>query len=269
MPIHDRYARRTPFERGLPDAQFPVRRFPDIEREAEERDVGLTDPGAFGVLESAGEALDEMRGPDEGMETLPAHAAFLFHAFHHHRAGRPLVLVRAAVVRRVVGAEPGVGGSAGGSDGESVGLPACAYVQLPQHLVWARDERGETPRSVDGFFWTLPGDGSVHALAVAALLDEGPGFTALPVPPVPQSDIRTWAGMSMRGEGAEDFVPSMPGAELEGLFELRTTGELLKLGARLDAWLQHHPEALHEPDAPPDPAGPWASELPYRLLTLE
>jgi hypothetical protein len=103
---------------------------------------------------------------------------------------------------------------------------------------------------------------------VAGLLEERPGFTVLQVPPVPRRDAPSWARTAMRSDGSADFAASLPGAELEGLYELRTAGELLKLGARLDAYLEGHAQALREPDATPDAAGPWASDLPYRLLTL-
>ena len=44
MPIHDAYARVTPYELLLPEEGFADERFPLIQEEAEERKADLTDP---------------------------------------------------------------------------------------------------------------------------------------------------------------------------------------------------------------------------------
>ena len=73
----------------------------------------------------------------------------------------------------------------------------------------------------------------------------------------------------MREEG-EDFRSDMPGAELEGLYEIRAAGELLKLLAR--AFRLADPDA--EPEtAPADPdgeaTGPVPTRLPFRRIPLD
>ena len=65
MPIHDTYARITPFELLVPDEDFADRRFPLIRKEAEERKVNLADPERFVLLGEAGAVLREIRGDDE------------------------------------------------------------------------------------------------------------------------------------------------------------------------------------------------------------
>lgn len=272
MPIHDEYARLTPYERALPDADFPERHFGALEAEAAEREVPLADPGIFAMLTAGIAALDELVAPGEGDdETSTRLATLLFHAFHHHRADRPLVLVRTGVVRYLVGTDPGeVEGRERGD-----GLPGSAYVQLPQHLVWTGAGEGDRPHSLDGFFWTLPGDGSLHLLAVSGLLPERPGFTVIRLPGVPLADATAWAAASMRPDGEEDFSSEIPGSELEGLYEVRTAGELLKLGARLDRYLARFPGAAkvaaseaRSSNAEASPT-PRPSTLAARVVTLD
>jgi hypothetical protein len=269
MPVHDRYARLTPFERTLPDPGFPDRHFAAVEAEARERGVALADPGVFAMLGAAITALEELKAPGErDDEALTRLAALLFHAFHHHRAGRPVLLVRTGVVRYLVDTPPADGGRP-----TEAGLPASAYVQLPQHLVWTRADEQERPRSLDGFFWTLPGDGTVHLLAVAGLLEERTGFTVIPLPGVPLEDAPLWSRADMRSGDQTDFATDLPGSEHEGLYEVRTAGELLKLGARLDAYLTRFPDAVRaaEPvtESPENGSAPRPSALVHSIVTLD
>lgn len=267
MPIHDAYARATPFERWLPTPDFALRYFPGIGAEALERGVDLVDPGAFAVLEAAASVLDELRVPGDTLENLPRHAVVLFHAFHHDAAGRPLLLVRESALRAALAGAPAGEGTA--IVGKGGGLVPCGYVQLPQHLVWARLDGEVPPQSVDGFFWTAPGDGSVHLMAVAGLLERSSGFTTLPLSPAPLADRSLWSEMVMRPEGGSDFVCDLPGAELEGLLEVRTAGELLKLAARLDAGAAARAPVAGGREGRPPPAGgasPLPSALPYLVL---
>jgi hypothetical protein len=220
------------------------------------------------MLTAAVRALEELKVPgDADDEALTRLAALLFHAFHHERARCPLLLVRTPVVRYLVET------SGDGVDAPGPGLVASAYVQLPQHLVWTRAEDGSRPRSLDGFFWTVPGDGTVHLLAVAGLNEERAGFTVVPLPGVPLADAPVWADADMRPEAGPDFSTDMPGSELEGLYEVRTAGELLKLGARLDRYLSRFPDTARavEPEggSPEDHASPRPSTLPYLLVSLD
>jgi hypothetical protein len=226
MPLHDQYLRRTPFERFLPDAAFPERHFPAIRDESARRSLALADPGAFAMLESASEALGELRSEGESTDTLARHALMLFHAFHHHAAGAPAYLLETPVVRLLMDTEPwNVQPAADATEVE-----ASVYLQLPQHLVWVRDADGP-PGSVDGLFRTVTDDGRVHVMAVAGVVGDRPGFTVIPVAGAPLEDEPGWITADMRGEG-RDFSTDMPGAELERLYEVRTAGEMLKLVAR-------------------------------------
>jgi hypothetical protein len=149
------------------------------------------------------------------------------------------------------------------------GLPPSSYVQLPQHLLWAGDGADVPPASVDGFFWTVPGDGSVHVVAIAGLREDRPGFTLLPAPAAPLADAPAWRDQPMRPEGGPDFASDLPGSELEGLYEIRTAGELLKLGARLDWYLGRFPAAVVERPPAGPAAEPTPSALSCRVVRLE
>ncbi|MBT8404537.1 MAG: hypothetical protein KJP18_11810 [Gemmatimonadetes bacterium] len=261
MPLHDQYLRRTPYERFLPDETFPERHFPAIRAESERRGIGLADPGAFAMLESASEALGELRTEGESTDTLARHALMLFHAFHHHAAGAPNYLLETPVLRLVADAEPW---SVGADAGE---LEASVYLQLPQHLVWAREGDGP-PSSIDGLFRTVTDDGRVHVMAVAGVVGERPGFTVIPVAGAPLSDEAEWVSAGMRGE-ARDFSTEIPGAELERLYEIRTAGEMLKLVARAARVVVRDRVATSEAAPAETPAGgPPASTLPGLRIGL-
>ena len=307
MPAHDAYLRRTPWERLLPDPSFPERHFPPIEDEVRAHPEAEDDPGAFALLESTRRALAELRDPGGGAQDAgTTHALLLFHAWHLHRAGLHHVLVTVPVSRWAVeGAaagdptDAGPGAPTSGSEdrpdggaGEDAGLPDAVYVQLPQHLFWIREDAEDRPVSLDGFFRTVRAD-TLHVLAVGALHGPGgTGFRVLPLPGVPLADAPAWITTAMREDG-DDFRSEIPGAELEGLYEVRTAGELLKLVARLDRFTTRFPEGrVASPEGsdtspedgpsdassaePPDPAGapggagdgPAPAGAPYTRLVL-
>ena len=243
MPTHDAYLRRTPLERFLPDADFGQRHYVAIAAEAEQKGIALDDPGAFAMLEAATAALDEVRHAEDPPETLARHALVLFHAFHLEAQGAPAFLIEAALVRALVDREPWeLGGVPSAPHADP--LPAACYLQLPQHLVWVRAEGDDAaPASIDGFFRTLTADGRMHLLPVVGLLEGRDGFTVLPLPGLPLSDAPMWVTATMRQDSA-DFSSDLPGAEHEGLYEVRTAGEILKLVARLEDWLRQYPTAL-------------------------
>lgn len=261
MPLHDLYLRRTPYERFLPDDAFPERHFPAIRAEAERRSIGLVDPGAFAMLESASEALGELRSEGEATDTLARHALMLFHAFHHHAAGTPSYLLETPVLRLIADTEPWA------DPGRGDDVEASVYLQLPQHLVWAR-EGDAPPMSVDGLFRTVTDDGRVHVMAVAGVVGERPGFTVVPVAGAPLADESGWVTADMRGS-ERDFSTQMPGAELERLYELRTAGEMLKLVSRAIRVVARGRATAGEATAAEPPAGgPPASALTGRRIEL-
>lgn len=276
MPAHDAYLRQTPYERLLPDPAFAESYFPSIRAEIALHPEAAEDPGAFALLESSRRALAELRDPDQGDEGHgTTHALLLFHAFHLHAAGVPHLLVTVPVSRWAVEGEGGDPGSedvvaatpdAGPEEGEA-GLERSTYVQLPQHLFWIRDDDEGQPASFDGFFWTVRGS-TLHLLGVAGMQGgAGDGFRVLPLPGVPLADAPVWLREKMR-ESGDDFRSEIPGAELEGLYELRTTGELLKLAARIDAFVRRFRPSTPRATAPVAPEGPPPGGAPYTRITL-
>ncbi len=269
MATHDSYLRLTPLERLVPEDDFAARHFGEIRAEAEERMISLLEPGAFAMLDAVGRAVDDLRRPEDGAEQRHQHALLLFHAFHMLDSEPPLhELVTTGVARMLVEAgSEASGGSGFLSEGRS------AYIQLPQHLFWVREDPADGPGSLDGFFCTGDGE-NVVLLGVMGVTGPGQGFSVLALPPVPVADAPIWLSEQMRPDG-EDFRSTMPGSELEGLYELTNAGEILKLVARLDRFRARFPETGRaiQPQDDAETTGasgvPIPSRLPATLLTLD
>jgi hypothetical protein len=271
MPIHDAYARITPFELILPDAGFAEQRFPRVEEEAEKRAVELSDPGSFALLSEVGLLLREIRGEGEEPQLIHQHGALLFHSYHFWKVGHPLFLIDTQVVRYLTESGPKEGLW-------TPSLPSRAgYVQLPQHLIWARGGEGASPESLDGFFWSAPSDETFSLLVVLGLRRDRPGLTVVPLPIIPLPAAAPWASMQVREEGV-DFSSNLPGAELEGLYSLEAGAEVLKLAMRVFWYLDSSSRSLSGGDpaesvpaesAESGPEGPKASALPFRRVTPE
>ncbi len=260
MPVHDAYARRTPFEVLLPAPEFADERFPALEEEARRREIPLVDPGVMLLLESGVELLQELRDPGQDPAEGYPYGALLFHAFHFWRAGRPLFLLDTPAFRRLVAEGPGAGEWSPRPPG------AAGYVQLPQHILWAVGGEGSVPESVDGFFWSVPDPDHFSVLVVMGMRRDRPGVSVVPLPPLPLRTVGEWAVTTVR-PGGGDFTSSLPGAELEGLHAVETAGEILKLAARVFWYLDVRPGAVTE-GAPGegDEGEPPPSGLPYRRV---
>lgn len=263
MPSHDAYARLTPYELAFPDLATARERFAAIEAEVEERgEAAAADPEALTLLAAAGETLREVRAPDEDPARIRQHGHLLWHGFRMWRAGEPVVLLGVHGARYVL--DPGTDDPWDGS------LPAPAgYLQLPQHLVWIRDTEGGTPESLDGFFWASAPGGRLFLLLATGLREGRPGLAVVPLDGLPLDDAPSWASLRLR-DGGDDFASSLPGAELEGLYELRSGGEAVKLAARA---LRHVGRVEGRRREPGDPAeageGPRPSRLPHRIVNLD
>ena len=259
MSIHDRYARLTPYELAFGDLDVARERFRGLEREARERGLDLAEPARLPALGAAAVVLGELGRDEAGPAEVRQRGLLLFHAFWLWRAGETLHLVGTDSARAVVEGRVPV---------ERAGeLPAAAgYVQLPQHLFWTEAPEGDAPESLDGFFWAAPGDGSrLFVLLVSGVRPDRPGFSVVPVPPSHLDEARVWLGASMRPD-APDFESHMPGADLEGLYELRTAGEGLKLAAGVLALSVAEPPERLPPWGGEGPALPTPSRLPYGRL---
>lgn len=238
--------------------------FPPIAAEAEARDTPVHDPDRFVFLSSVGHLLTAIAGPPaedaaqappddavagtpvDGMAGDPAaagepdddrsvageafrqHGRLLFHAFHFWREGRHEVALEEGAVRRIL--DDDVVG-----DERALAPPAPAgYLRLPRNLVWASPAPGLRPEPADGFFWMLDENDAhrpvLHLLLALGVRPDRPGFSVVTASGVVESG-RHWADMDAR-PGAADFATTLPGGELDRLYSLETTAELLKLASR-------------------------------------
>ena len=254
MPIHDAFARTTPYELLLPDEEFARDRFPRIRKEAEERGGGVDTPDSFLLLAETALALREIRGEDDGPDLIRQHGSLLYQAFHFWEAGEPLYLLDTDVARFLVETGPEEGGW-------SPALPGKAgYVQLPLHLVWTPGGDGEASESLDGIFWSAPDGENITLLIVIGMRKDRPGLAVVPLPSLPMSAAVPWASMMVRPEG-EDFASSLPGAALEGLYSIEAGGEALKLAMRIFWYLDVFPLRSVECAAEESPEPPGAEEV--------
>lgn len=270
MSRRDAWARLTPFEVGVPGREFAEEAFAAIREEAEGRGVDLRDPGAFLLLGQVGRVLRAIQGEERGGDALERFGAFLFHAYHFHRAGERLLLVETGTLRSLLD-RPERG--AGPGEGWSGALPSDAgYLQLPHRLVWSHPDPEGPAEDLDGVFWTRSAEDSLSLMLALGIRADRPGLSAVALPTVPISDAPEWLEAPARGEG-EDFATTLPGGELDRLYSVVTAGEVLKLVARVFAYVEARPEALGARDEAPRPeevgeeaGGARPSFLPFRRI---
>jgi len=250
----------TPYEVGVPGREFADRAFAAIEEEARSRGVDPTDPGAFFQLGEVGRALREIQGGERGGEAIERFGAFLFHAYHLHRAGEQIFLVSTEAARTLVE-------DAGRISPWKGALPADAgYVQLPRHLFWSHPE-GEGPAEpLDGFFWTASAAGTISLLVAMGVRDDRPAISVVELPPLPLAQAEEWVSGKSRPEG-EDFANTLPGGELDQLYTIVTLGEVLTLAGRLFGLIDAYPEVLGQEERSAPRTGPQEGEGPEPVTT--
>lgn len=265
MSLHDSYARITPTELMFPDEKRAQQLSEEVAEEAAGRGADPTDLASFLTMGAATAFITELAASEEELAARYGPAAF--HAHHFVERGSALYLLEAPALRYLVEGAPS-------TEGGNLGPPAlAAYVQLPRHLVWVRGE-DEIPASVDGVFWTVGANSGLHVLVATGVRGDGSGFDVLPLPEAPLADVQAWLDVDGRGDGT-DYSSSLPGAELDQLYEIRTAGEVLKLLARLFAYLNTAGDASpvsSEPelrgDSKSDPTAPRPSRFPYIPVRL-
>lgn len=265
MAIHDAYARLTPYELLLPDAEYPDRSFPRIGAEAEERGMDAGNPAAFVMLGAVQGALAELREEDAGSGAVHYHGAVLFFAYHMWRSGGEVVLARRDTVRELLGGGAGSKGVRGGPSWATELGGRAGYVQLPRHLVWLEEARSVPPESVDGFFWVGDDAGVLHLALVAGMRGDRPGYAVVPVPPQPLDALPGWESGPVR-EGGSDFEVRLPGAELDGLLGIRTPAEVYRLAALVLGRAVRERPGARAPRRPDSSARPRPSALPFAAL---
>jgi hypothetical protein len=233
------------------------RLFPPIAAEADARGAPLHDPDRFLFLTSVGHLLQAIAGPadqpaggeepGEGKgEAMRQHGRLLYHAFLFWRAGKPVEELDARQLRPLLD-----GDREAARRDWALSAPAPAgYLRLPRNLVWAAAGPGLRPEPADGFFWALhtasPGqdgpDGGaaggepagasgqlLHLLMVLGVRWDRPGFSIVTASGLTGGEPH-WADLDAR-PGGVDFHTTLPGGELDRLYSVETTAELLKLAS--------------------------------------
>lgn len=258
MSLHDAYARLTPYELAFPDRAAVADLLVRVDEEAAGRGADPFDPHAFVTMGAVATVVRALEGPDSEPGAIHQFGALVYHSVHFMRAECPLFVLSTHAARYLVeGAPPG----------EPRPPSFAGYVQLPQHLFWAAASDGARPESVDGMFWTATPAGVLHVMLATGMRSDRPGLAVVPLPEAPLTDAPTWLDASVRDAGRE-FASTLPGAEFDGLYSFRSTGEVLKLLGRLFAYVDSTPQSLEAGEPPAGAEAPLPSTLPYTRVTL-
>ena len=252
MPLHDAYARVSPYEIAFPDPERLTSLSTAIGEEASARGVDPSDLDGFLGLAVVGDFLAELHGDEVARVSLLEHGTLVFHALRFRSAGAPIFLLSTPATRRIVDAAP---------SGAPHPPAHAGYLQLPQHLFWA-SAAGSAPESIDGVFWTVAAGERLHVLPVTGLRPDRPGFGTLSVPDAPLAHAADWLHATVREDGT-DYASDLPGAQLDHLYAIQTVGEILKLMARFFAYVAERPGLQgHAPEVVVA-AAPRPSVLPF------
>lgn len=267
--------RKTPYELVFQSDEFEARVFPRIQDEASAHAVEPLLPEQFNFLTLAGDAVRDIVPQDAPPEALEQHRALLFHAFNFWRFGKRVYVLEPALARYLVEAAPSL------VEWEFDLPHPSVYVQLPANLFWSSISTDSPPEPVDGFF-VASSSGSdalgrsfrrLDVLAVLGIRRNRAGFSVVPFSTEIGSGIAAvWAETPARDDG-EDFQSVLPGGDLARLYSILTTGEILKLLARVFWYVGIAPEHVTlervgrdsdraAADSPPPP------RLPYHRVSL-
>lgn len=268
-------ARKTPYELVFGSIDFEAQIFPRVREEARVRAVDPRDPERFAFLSVVGDALRTLLPPEAPAEALEQYRALLFQAYNFWCYGKRVYLVEQGVARFLVEAAPAL------RDWELEMAYPAIYLQLPANLFWGSISPESVPEPVDGFFVTCSrGEDALEqpflrleVLAVLGIRRDRAGFSIVPFatevgPGIPA----LWAEAAGREEGRE-FENLLPGGEMEGLYSILTTTEVLKLVARALWYVDAHPAAVRlvaEPErrGSERPGSPPRPDLPYFRVSL-
>lgn len=257
MSLHDEWARVTPIELLFRSAEDERTLLDAIEEEVQGRGASPELPHSFVTMGSTAAFVSSVAGPEASDEEIQRVSALAYHAVNFRRLDGRLYLLDTAASRYLVGGVPG----------GAAPLPTRAgYLQLPQHLFWLEDPSA-APESIDGIFWTATSDGVLHTVVVTGVRADGSGVGVVPLPEAPLAATDEWLDVTGRPDG-EDFATSLPGSDLDRLYGVASSGEVLKLLARLFAYVHAVPDALLEGRTPDDAESPRPTSLPWSLIRL-
>jgi hypothetical protein len=224
----DEVGRRSPYE-----VVFSIdgleRAFATIEGEGRTLRADLSRREQFARLAAVGDLLARLVPGSFETGALDRYLEIVFHGFHFWRAGRPFYAFEEGVVRSLIERPPDL-------SGRTLDLPHPAqYMELPRNLLWAAVTDGP-PEPLEGLFArALDGPGGTEVLCVLGMWPERPGFSA--------AGLTFPAGVPLVA-GDEAFRSDLPGADLAGLYSLRSAGEAIALLARLVWYIEAFPAAV-------------------------
>ncbi|MEX2583860.1 MAG: hypothetical protein WD766_11330 [Gemmatimonadota bacterium] len=261
----------SPYELVFTEGDFESRVFPRIRTEAEAQEVDALRRERFDFLSTAGEVVRQVTPEEAPPEALEQYRALLFHAYHFWHGGKRLYALDAAVARYLVETAPRL------AEWEFSLPSSSVYLQLPANLFWSSISPETPPEPVDGFFVTTSdvsdplGEPAqqIEILLVLGIRKSRAGFSVIPLLTETGRGIMEAWGAEGREDG--DFTTDLPGGDIDGLYSILTTGEVLKLVGRVFWYIDSFPEGLVEVPAlenVDDDDGPPASHLEYVRITL-
>jgi hypothetical protein len=233
MASEVRIGRRTPYEAVFGVDRLGELEFPAIVEEAARRAVRLGRRDEFAGLERVGALLRRVVPDETEPAALDLYLEILFHCFHFWRHGCRMYACEEAVARALVETPPALGD-------RRLSLPHPSfYLELPANLFWATVEEDRPPEPAEGLFVQHDPDRpspDVQLLLVLGMRAGRPGFSAVGL----VADLEVAAPLEEPGA----FGPEIPGADLAGLYSLRTSSEVVLLLLRLLWYLETYPESL-------------------------
>jgi hypothetical protein len=225
---------RSPYDTAFQDTAFETQHFPDIRAEAEQRAISTADPEQFLELSSVG-AILRTALVESDQPAVTQFGPLLHQAYHFWLFGKNVYDIDEPLFRQLTGDLPVAGA-------RPLVPPAPAgYLALPRNLLWARIADDAVPEAIDGFFWTMLGEGDprlppfarLDVLLVLGLRPGRPGFSIAEVSALLADEpAEHWADARAREEPQQDFANILPGGEIQQLRAIETRGEVLKFIAR-------------------------------------
>lgn len=209
-------SRPTPYD--LAFADLADDRFAPIRTALEESGQAPGNRDAFLMLREVVTLIRDLR-PEEGVgEGIEQLAALVHHAYLFWTAGMPVITLAPDHLAGLMATPSTIT-----PPNRPAGTTA-AYVQLPEHRIWAAAVPGDAAEPLDGYFLHAAGD-ELRTLGVFGLRPDRMGFSVV------EAAGERPAALA-RQDGSAIFAPTLPGGDAAGLYSLTGAEELLELGWR-------------------------------------